>query len=597
MSKENRLIELIREMDPKSDREALRYRNRQTHKWEHHTWSDLRTLVKNTSQSLLNLGVGIQENVGIFSQNMPEWTIADLSIMGINAVSVPIYATNTADQTRYIIDEAKIKTLFVGDEEQYSKALEIYSSSSSTLEKIIVFNDMVSITVPAAIHFSKFISNQSPDREEEIEQRRNAMTEDDLATIIYTSGTTGEPKGVMLSHGNFNQAFRIHDMRLQLSEDDHSLCFLPLCHVFERAWSLYALNKGVTLSYLEDPKRIIETLSEVKPTALCSVPRLYQKAYHTIKAQVSKSSVVKRTLFNWALKTGHAFAEYQRMEKEAPFGLKIKHLIADRLVFRKIRNIFGGRLRIIPCGGAPLSGEITAFFHALGIPILIGYGLTETCASVTVFPDKHYKFGTVGVVMPEVEVKLGPQNEILVKGDTVMKGYYLKPEETEKVFVDGWFRTGDEGVMDEDGHITITDRIKDLMKTSNGKYVAPQPIESLLTNDNYIEQAILIGDDKPYITALLVPNYEVLKEYARSLNINYHTIDELVEKSHIRELYEAKLMQLQASLANFEQIKKFKLLPQDFSMQMGELTPTLKIRRKIVIQHFSAMIDEMYAFA
>ncbi len=597
MGKENRIIELIRELDSQSKRAALRYKNRHTGDWDHHTWSDLKVLVKKTSHALLKEGVGIRENVGIFSQNMPEWTIADLAIMGINAVSVPIYATNTAEQARYIIDEAEIKTLFVGDEEQYNKALEIYSDGSSTLEKIIVFNNLVSVSIPEAIHFSEYISVESPDQEEEIERRRNAISEDDLATIIYTSGTTGEPKGVMLSHGNFNQAFRIHDMRLHIDEHDHSLCFLPLCHVFERAWSLYALYRGVTISYLEDPKRIIETLAEVKPTTLCSVPRLYQKAYHTIKGQVSKSSFIKRSLFNWALKTGHAFAEYQRKEEDAPFGLKIKNRIADRLVFRKIRNIFGGRMRIMPCGGAPLSGEITAFFHALGLPVLIGYGLTETCATVTVFPNKHYKFGTVGVPMPEVEVKLGPNNEILVKGDIVMKGYYLKPEETEKVFVDGWFRTGDEGMMDEDGHFTITDRIKDLMKTSGGKYVAPQPIESLLTNDNYIEQAILIGDDKPYITALLVPNYEVLKEYARSLNINYHTIEELLEKSHIRELYEAKLKQLQTSLANFEQIKKFKLLPQDFSMQLGELTPTLKIRRKIVIQHFSSMIDEMYAFA
>jgi long-chain acyl-CoA synthetase len=401
----------------------------------------------------------------------------------------------------------------------------------------------------------------------------------------------------MLTHGNFNQAFRIHDMRLHIDRRDHSLCFLPLSHVFERAWSLYALNNGVTVSYLEDPKRIIETLSEVRPTTLCSVPRLYQKAYHTIKAQVNKSSVIKKALFNWALDTGHAYAEKQRLEAKIPVVLKVKHTIADRLVHRKIRNIFGGRLRLLPCAGAPLSGEITAFFHALGMPILIGYGLTETCATVSVFPDKHYKFGTVGPVMPEVEVKLGPDNEIWVKGKTVMKGYYLKPKETQKVFVGEWFRTGDVGELDDDGHITITDRIKDLMKTSGGKYVAPQPIESLLTNDNLIEQAILIGDDKPYVTALLVPNFEILKEHARSLNINYHTIEELIEKSHIRELYEEKLEQLQKSLANFERIKKFRLLSEDFSMQLGELTPTLKIRRQIIIQHFSGMIDEMYAFA
>jgi long-chain acyl-CoA synthetase len=597
MGKENRIIELIRELKDHSEGPALRYRNRENEQWEHHTWPELGVLIDKTSNALLESGTGEQENIGIYAQNMPEWTIADLAIMGINAVTIPIYATNTAAQARYIIDEAKIRTLFVGDEEQYMKALEIYSNPSSTLEKIILFNDRVDISASVAVHFTDFINIQSEFDGKKIEERRDQVKEDDLATIIYTSGTTGEPKGVMLTHGNFNQAFRIHDMRLHIDQRDHSLCFLPLSHVFERAWSLYALNNGVTVSYLEDPKRIIETLSEVRPTTLCSVPRLYQKAYHTIKAQVNKSSVIKKALFNWALNTGHAYAEKQRLENKIPLMLKVKHAVANRLVHRKIRNIFGGRLRLLPCAGAPLSGEITSFFHALGMPILIGYGLTETCATVSVFPDKHYKFGTVGPVMPEVEVKLGPDNEIWVKGKTVMKGYYLKPEETEKVFAGGWFRTGDVGELDDDGHITITDRIKDLMKTSGGKYVAPQPIESLLTNDNLIEQAILIGDDKPYVTALLVPNFEILKEHARSLNINYHTIEELIEKSHIRELYEEKLEQLQKSLANFERIKKFRLLPEDFSMQLGELTPTLKIRRQIIIQHFSGMIDEMYAFA
>lgn len=253
---------------------------------------------------------------------------------------------------------------------------------------------------------------------------------------------------------------------------------------------------------------------------------------------------------------------------------------------------------MMPCAGAPLSGEITAFFHAIGMPLLIGYGLTETTATVTVFPDQHYQFGTVGVTMPDIEIKIGKDDEILVKGKTVMKGYYKKPHETAKVFdEDGWFKTGDAGALDEMIHLTITDRIKDLMKTSGGKYVAPQPIESLLTNDDFIEQAILIGDEKPYVTALLVPNFEALKEYAHSLSINYQTVEDLLNAAKIKEFYEEKLEQLQQRLANFEKVKKFTLLPQDFSMQLGELTPTLKIRRQTIIRHFHPLIEEMYAYA
>jgi long-chain acyl-CoA synthetase len=251
---------------------------------------------------------------------------------------------------------------------------------------------------------------------------------------------------------------------------------------------------------------------------------------------------------------------------------------------------------MMPCAGAPLSGQITEFFHAIGMPLLIGYGLTETTATVSVFPDQGFEFGTVGLSMPDVDVKIGDNDEILVKGKTVMKGYYKKPEETAKVFEGEWLKTGDAGTIDENGQITITDRIKDLMKTSGGKYVAPQMIESILTNDNFIENAILIGDDKPYVSALLVPNFEALKEYAHSLNLKYHSVEDLLKKTHISEFYEQKLEQLQQSLANFEKVKKFKLLPNDFSMNMGELTPTLKIRRQIIINHFSALIDEMYAF-
>ena len=593
---QNIIENIIKNIGSHGNDEAVRFKHNGSQQWESYTWDQLSSLVKKTSAALLKLGVEKQDNIAIYSQNKVEWSITDLGIMGIGAVTVPIYATNTAAQAKYIIDEAEVKIIFVGDDEQYKRALEVYSNSNCPLEKIIVIERDVKLSNEVSIYFDDFLKTSSIDDEHLAETRLKEIASEDLATIIYTSGTTGEPKGVMLTPDNFNEAFRIHDKRLKVSREDHSLCFLPLSHVFERCWSLYVLYRGMKNSYLGDPKEILSALHEVQPTVMCSVPRLYQKAYHTIISRVEKGSKIKKSLFNAALKIGKQRANLLRKGESISLGMKIKFSFFNAVIFKKIRSVFGGRLRMMPCAGAPLSGEITEFFHSIGMPVLIGYGLTETTATVSVFPDDHFEFGTVGVAMPDVEVKIGVQDEILVRGKTIMKGYYKKPKETEKVLEDGWLRTGDAGKIDDYGQITITDRIKDLMKTSGGKYVAPQQIESILTNDNFIENAILIGDDKPFVSALLVPNIDALREYAHSLNIKYHSVEDLVKKSHIKEFYETKLEQLQHSLANFEKVKKFRLLPEDFSMNLGELTPTLKIRRQIIINHFSRLIDDMYSY-
>jgi len=592
----NFLSAIVEYAENKYAGKALHYKPSGSDYWRSYSWQDFAEMTRKTSAALIHLGVKKEDNVAIFSQNMPEWTISDLGIMCSNAVSVPIYATNTSDQAKYIIDETEVKFLFVGEEEQYIKVLEIYSQSDSSLEKIIVFDKKVNIDSSYAIYFEDFLKLGDGISRNKVKEVADSISEDDLATIIYTSGTTGVPKGVMLTHKNFNVTAKIHDIRLSIDQNNHSLAFLPLSHIFERAWSLYALYKGVGVSYLIDPKQIIETLREVKPTMMCSVPRLYQKAYHTILSKIEGSSKIKKVLFRGALRIGEKVAEHKRTNNNVPLVLVIKYRILDTIVLKKIRQAFGGRLKFMPCAGAPLSAEITSFFHSMGMPLLIGYGLTETTATVTAFPDSGYEFGTVGLSMPEIDVKIGPNDEIWVRGDTVMKGYYKKPEETAKVFQDGWLKTGDAGDISESGILTITDRIKDLMKTSGGKYVAPQPVESLLTNDNFIENAILIGDDKPYVTALLVPNFEALKEYAHSINLKYHNLEELIKKSGIIEFYEEKLEQLQHSLANFEKVKKFKLLPKDFNMQLGELTPTLKIRREMILKNFTPLIEEMYSF-
>ncbi len=592
----NFLSAIVDFAESRYDGEALHFKSSESPHWTSLSWQKFAEMTRKTSAALMHLGIKREDNVAIYAQNMPEWTISDLGIMCSNAVSVPIYATNTSDQAKYIIDEAEVRILFVGEEEQYQKALEIYSRDDSTLEKIIVYDSNVDINTPCAMYFDDFLKLGDGIPRERVKEVSASISENDLATIIYTSGTTGVPKGVMLTHKNFNVTARIHDLRLKIDQNNHSLAFLPLSHIFERAWSLYALYKGVGVSYLSDPKQIIETLKEVRPTMMCSVPRLYQKAYHTILAKIESSSKFKKALFHAAYKAGEEIAEHKRTNTDIPFLLKIKHTVLDTIVLKKIRNAFGGRLKFMPCAGAPLTAEITSFFHSIGMPLLIGYGLTETTATVTVFPDSGYEFGTVGLSMPEVKVKIGPDDEIWVQGDTVMKGYYKKPGETAKVMQDGWLKTGDAGSINASGILTITDRIKDLMKTSGGKYVAPQPVESLLTNDNFIENAILIGDDKPYVTALLVPNFEALKEYAHSINLKYHDLEELIKKSGIIELYEEKIEILQKSLANFEKVKKFRLLAHDFNMQLGELTPTLKIRREMILKNFTPLIEEMYAF-
>jgi long-chain acyl-CoA synthetase len=592
----NFLSAIVDYAESRYEGQALHYKPPGSSQWSSFSWQRFAEMTRKTSAALMHLGVKKEDNVAIYSQNMPEWTISDLGIMSLNAVSVPIYATNTSEQAKYIIHEAEVRFLFVGEEEQYLKALEVYAQDNCPLEKIIVFDKKVKIDASCAIYFEDFLKLGDGISKEKLKEVSDNISEDDLATIIYTSGTTGVPKGVMLTHKNFNVIARIHDIRLDIDQNNHSLAFLPLSHIFERAWSLYALYKGVGVSYLLDPKEIIETLKEVRPTMMCSVPRLYQKAYHTILSKIEGSSKIKRALFNAAYKAGEKVAEHKRTNTELPFLLSIKHKVLDTIVLKKIRGAFGGQLKFMPCAGAPLSAEITRFFHSIGMPILIGYGLTETTATVTVFPDSGYEFGTVGLSMPEVEVKIGPNDEIWVRGETIMKGYYKKPEETAKVIQDGWLKTGDAGNINESGILTITDRIKDLMKTSGGKYVAPQPVESLLTNDNFIENAILIGDDKPYVTALLVPNFEALKEYAHSMNLKYHNLEELIKKSGIIEFYEEKIEMLQKSLANFEKVKKFKLLPHDFNMQLGELTPTLKIRREMILKNFTPLIEEMYAF-
>jgi len=562
--------------------------------WKDISYESLGEQVRAAAKALLEMGVKEGEMVGIFSQNRPEWTIADYGILSVRAVSVPIYATNTARQAEYIVNDADVRIILVGGAEQYKK-IRSFFDGSPYLKKIIVFDDGVKLDGKEhSVYFRDFIEEgRVSEKDAELEKRLEEASVDDLATLIYTSGTTGEPKGVMLHHSNIYHSFIAHDERLDVSDRDVSMCFLPLTHVFERVWSYFALGNGMTIAYCDDTTKIVEYLQGVKPTVMCAVPRFYEKIYSAVFEKLETAPPKKKKLFLWAVKTGEEVYKRKKEKKSIPPFLRLKHRIAEALVLKKIQGVVGGRIRFFPCAGAPLSQKIEEFFHSAGIRITYGYGLTETTATVTCHENYHFRPGTVGKPIKGVEVKIAPSGEILVRGENVMKGYYKKPAATAEVFEDGWFKTGDVGVL-EDGYLTITDRIKDLMKTSGGKYIAPQYIETTIGNDHFIEQINVIGDQRKFVSALIVPSFDALEEYARSQNIPFSSREELVKHPAVVEFYQKRIDEQQKELAEYEKVKRFTLLDHPFTQDSGEMTPTMKLKRKVIAEKYRDLIDAMY---
>ncbi|WP_139419656.1 AMP-dependent synthetase/ligase [Chryseobacterium mulctrae] len=562
--------------------------------WKELSWKKFGEIVFKTANALKDSGVEENDKVAIYAENSAEWMIFDLAAMSIGAITVPIYSTNNAEQAEFILKDSGAKIVLVGDQTQYDGCLEILKKedTDNLLKTIIVSKKAVWIKKEfSSFYLEDFIAKSSPELEV------ISKNDDDLATIIYTSGTTGMPKGVMLTHGNFIKAFDAHFefFKFKNFEEELSLAFLPLSHVFERSWSLLCLYGGARVYFLEDPKSIAKALEEVKPTMMCAVPRFFQKVYAGVLEKAEESSSLKKKIFNWALEVGKQTGELRRTEKQIPFGLKIKETFAELLVYSKIKEKMGGRLWFMPCGGASLSPEVTQFFESVNIHLTVGYGLTETTATLTAFPFTNFEHGSCGKPLPGVEIRIGEQDEIQAKGNGIMKGYYNKPEETEKVFTqDGWFKTGDAGKFDEKGNLFITDRIKDLMKTSNGKYIAPQMIENLLTNNNFIQQIVLIAEGKQFVSALIVPNFEFLSEYLKKKNIPFTNWEELVKKKEIIDFYKEKINELQQHLSDFEKVKKFTLMPAEFEIGTGEITPTLKIKRNIVLKKYADIIEKMY---
>ena len=592
--------ELIhRQAEKYGNRAALKHRDNATGKWLKISWREFSDKVMLTAKAMAEFGIKVQENIGVYSQNMPQCLYTDFGAYGNRVVSIPMYATNSPGQIEYIINDAKIHTLFVGEQLQYNNAFKV-QKDSKYLERLVVFDPAVKMNPEdkTSIYFDDFLRlGDNAHAESTVKIRMTEAVPEDLATIIYTSGTTGESKGVMLPHSCYLEAMRIHDVRLPLVTDkDLSMSFLPMTHIFEKAWCYYCLHKGVTIAINQDPKMIQKTLPEVHPTLMCNVPRFWEKVYAGVHEKINSASPAMKKIFLDAIETGRKYnLEYKNKGIPAPCGLKLKFQFYNKTVFTLLKRVLGiERGRFFPVAGAPLSDTVNEFLQSVNIPIAYGYGLSETTATVCFYPEIGFQFGSIGEVMPGVQVKIDPgNNEILVKGKTVMSGYYNKPEETRKAFTeDGFFRTGDAGRL-EGNTLFFTERIKDLYKTSNGKYIAPQAIEMVMSGDNYIEQIAVIGDQRKFVSALIVPVYPLLEKYAGEKGISFESREELVKNKDIIRFIEARVEEHQKNLASYEKIKRFTLLPEPFMMGC-ELTDTLKLRRPVVLQKYATEIEAMY---
>lgn len=588
------------------EREA--YSSPQGDRWVKTSWNQFSEDVDTAACALYQLGVRELSTISLFSANCPGMLTVDFAAYANRAIPVSIYATSSPDQVAYILADSAVEVIFTGNATQ----LEMVCSLAATLpalHTIVSFDSSASqhAELPAdagtrLLTFDDFmkLGKEAPEAvREEIDARSSRALPTDTATIIYTSGTTGEPKGAVLPHSCFNAALVTHRERLtMLSEADTSISFLPLSHIFERAWTYFCLYMGMRVAVNSDPHDIQNAVRTVRPTCMCSVPRFWEKVYTAIQEKLQAMSPIKRAMASMALNIGRKRnLEYVRLGRPVPKMLEWRYRFLEKRVFLPLKKAIGiEHGNIFPTAGAPLSPTIVEFFHSCGINIVIGYGLSETTATVTCYPITGYEIGTVGTVLPGVEVKIGDDNEILVKGPTVMSGYLNKPEATKEAFTaDGWFRTGDAGRFDESGALILTERIKDLFKTSNGKYIAPQALESRLGEDKFIEQVAVIGDQRKYVTAIIIPAFDALKDYARKKGIAFTSVDDLVKNADIRAMLQQRIDRLQQGFAGFEKIKKFTLLPKAFTMEAGELTNTLKIKRPVITSRYAREIEAMYA--
>ena len=581
------------------DREMLIYQDFSGKEWKSLSWNKVSAMVMQVSNALLNLGVKVQENIGIFAQNCVQYLQCDFGAWGIRAVTIPFYATSSEQQIQFMVNDAKIRFLFVGEQEQYDKARRIVSLCP-TLERIIIFDPLVKISShdPNALYFSDFLKlGENLPRQTEVEKLQQEASFDDIANILYTSGTTGDSKGVILTHGQFHAAFDANGRCVPVTEEDRVMNFLPYTHIFERGWAILSLTMGATMIVNTYPLQVQQSMRETHPTCMSAVPRFWEKVYMGVMDKIDHANPIERKLFNHALKVGRKHnIEYLSLGKKPPMALHLEYEMLNRTVFSLVRKELGlENAHFFPTAGAAVSAHVEEFVHSIGLNMIVGYGLTESLATVSCdHLGEPYTVGSVGQPIDTIDIKISEEGEILLKGPTITIGYYNREDLTKQSFTeDGYFKTGDAGYM-KDGELFLTERIKDLFKTSNGKYIAPQMIESKLLVDKFIDQIAIIADQRKFVSALIIPVYSLLEEYAREHHIPFNTREELCANQQIIDMMKERIDTLQQQLAHYEQVKRFTLLPHHLSMEKGELTNTLKIRRRVLNENYKAEIEKMY---
>ena len=600
MQVKSHLSVLIHDLANKyGDKTALTFKKFGSDKWQSVSWNQFSLRVKQVSNALLNIGAKPHDKIAVFSQNCVHYLYTDFGAYGIKVCSIPFYATSSEQQIQYMINDGQVRFLFVGEQDQYDKAHRVFALCPS-LERIIIFDSSVRISThdPAALYFKDFIKlGENLPRQTEVEALYQSASMDDMANILYTSGTTGDSKGVMLTYGQYYAALRANDEVVPVSEKDRVINFLPFTHIFERGWAYLCLSEGAQLIINTYPHEIQESMRQVHPTCMSSVPRFWEKVYIAVKAKMDEAGSVQKKLFYHALAVGRKRnIEYIANGKRPPLTLELEYKIINKTILSMVRKQLGlEHPNIFPTAGAYVSPEVEEFVLSIGIGMVVGYGLTESLATVScVHLDKKFTIGSVGRPISSIQVKIGEDNEILLKGPTITKGYYHRDTTNAKVFdEEGFFRTGDAGYM-KDGELFLTERIKDLFKTSNGKYIAPQQVEALLLVDKFIDQVAVIADQRKFVSALIVPEFRLVEEWAREHHIAFSSREDLCANEQVKKMLQERVNTLQQQLAYYEQIKRITLLPHHFSMESGELTNTLKIRRPIINKNYQAEIDKMY---
>jgi len=591
---------LIHEQAKKyGDKPALTFRNFGSQKWKDVSWNQFSLRVKQVSNALLNLGLKPQDKIAVFSQNCIQYLYTDFGAYGVRVISIPFYATSSEQQIQYMLNDSEIRILFVGEQEQYDKAHRVFALCP-TLERIVIYDPSVRISShdPNTLYFEDFIKlGENLPRQSEVEKLWSEASDKDICNILYTSGTTGDSKGVVLTYGQYKAAVEANAKCVPVNENDRVINFLPFTHIFERGWAYLAMTKGALMIINTYPKEIQDSMRETHPTCMSSVPRFWEKVYIAVKAKMDSASAIQKKIFQAALAVGHKRnIVYKSKGLRVPLLLELQYQAYNKSILGLVRKQLGlDHPHIFPTAGAYVSPEVEEFIHSIGINMIVGYGLTESLATVSCdHANEPFTIGSVGRPIDGIQIKIGENDEILLKGPTITPGYYHRDSVNAKSFdEEGFFHTGDAGYL-KNGELFLKERIKDLFKTSNGKYIAPQQIEALLLVDKFVDQVVVIADQRKFVSALIVPDFRVLEEWAREHKIKVDSRESLCSNEKVVKMMFDRIKTLQQQLAPYEQIKQFTLLAHHFSMESGELTNTLKIRRSVIYKNFKEIIDKMY---